>query len=104
MIQRARAPRQFQAAEDMREFASGLMGGIRVFREGADQIGFGMGENLGGIFGKPSADALTPGNRTQEICDPSELRDYFTASHRRKVFKIVVWALILVALIALALF
>jgi sec-independent protein translocase protein TatA len=39
-----------------------------------DQAAHDVGESLGGIYGKPAAEALTPDNQTAEFYDPAVLR------------------------------
>jgi sec-independent protein translocase protein TatA len=60
----------------------GLGRGISEFRKGKRNLGEGLddgardaGESLGGIYGKPAAEALTPDNQTAELYDPAVLRD-----------------------------
>jgi len=60
----------------------GLGRGIGEFRKATRNLGEGLddeardaGESLGGIYGKPAAQALTPDNRTAELYDPAVLRD-----------------------------
>ena len=55
----------------------GLACGLRQFRKASDDIAHEAGESLGGIYGKPAAEALTPDNQTAELCDPA-------AFHREK--------------------
>src|SRR5437870_2348582 len=66
------------AAKKLPEIARGLGEGFSQFRkssdglpEGLDQEAHDAGESLGGIFGKPAAQALTPGNQTAELYDPA---------------------------------
>jgi hypothetical protein len=47
----------------------------RNLAEGLDDGARDAGESLGGIYGKPAAEALTPDNRTAELYDPAVLRD-----------------------------
>ena len=47
-----------------------LQEALRNMRRALDQIGFDAGQNLGGTYGKPIAEALTTENQTVEICDP----------------------------------
>jgi sec-independent protein translocase protein TatA len=50
------------------EFRKQLIGGI--FKE-LDQAALDAGESLGGIYGKPAAQALTPDNQTAELYNPA---------------------------------
>jgi sec-independent protein translocase protein TatA len=60
----------------------GLRLGIREFRRATrevtdeiDEAASEAGRSVGGIYGKPAAEALTPDNRVAELYDPAELRD-----------------------------
>jgi Sec-independent protein translocase protein TatA len=59
-------------------FARGLREMWNCFREAwneFDQSGFEAGRSLGGIHGKPAAEALTTDNKTVELYDPALWRD-----------------------------
>ena len=65
-------------AKRLPDIARGLGEGFSEFRKHAgglpkelDQEAHGAGESLGGIYGKPAAEALTPDNRTAELYDPA---------------------------------
>ena len=45
----------------------------RKLWEDLDQGAIDAGESLGGIYGKPAAEALTPDNETAELYDPAVL-------------------------------
>src|SRR5436309_2592194 len=56
----------------------GLRTGINEFRRATDDVRVAVdqeahdaGESLGGIYGKPAAQALTPDNQTAELYDPA---------------------------------
>ena len=51
--------------------AQGLGNALTQFRKGIDEAARNAGESLGGIYGKPAAEALTPGNQTAELYDPA---------------------------------
>ena len=51
--------------------ARGFGDGIFRFRKAFDQEANEAGESLGGIYGKPAVEALTPDNRTNELYDPA---------------------------------
>jgi sec-independent protein translocase protein TatA len=51
-----------------------LSEGFSHFRKLSDREAHGAGESLGGIFGKPAAEALTPDNQTAELYDPAAFR------------------------------
>ena len=62
--------------------ARGLGQGLRQFRretmklpEELDEEASDAGKSLGGIYGKPAYEALTPDNQTAEFYDPPILRD-----------------------------
>ncbi len=44
---------------------------VTHFRRGIDQEARDAGESLGGIYGKPAAEALTPDSQTAELYDPA---------------------------------
>jgi TatA/E family protein of Tat protein translocase len=49
----------------------GLGEGLIQFRKRLDQEAHEVGASLGGIHGKPAAEALTPDNQTAELYDPA---------------------------------
>jgi Sec-independent protein translocase protein TatA len=55
------------------KIARGLGEGVMHFRKGMDEEAHDAGESLGGIYGKPAAEALTPDNQTAELYDPAAL-------------------------------
>ena len=62
-------------ARRLPELARGLGLGIREFQRATDDLAEDAGKSLGGIYGKPAAEALTPENQTAELYDPAALRD-----------------------------
>jgi hypothetical protein len=46
----------------------------RGVQEGLDEQAADAGRSIGGIYGKPAAEALTPDNRTAELYDPYVFR------------------------------
>ncbi|SRR6266542_1168122 len=58
-----------------KQITRGLGEGVRQFRKALskelDQQPHDAGESLGGIYGKPAAQALTPDNQTAELYDPA---------------------------------
>ena len=69
-------------AKRLPELARGLGQGLRQFRretmklpEELDEGASDAGKSLGGIYGKPAYEALTPDNQTAEIYDPAIMRD-----------------------------
>ena len=57
------------------ELTKGLGDGLRRSREASDDVAHDAGESLGGIYGKPAAQALTPDNQTAELYDPAAFQD-----------------------------
>jgi sec-independent protein translocase protein TatA len=62
-------------AKRLPELARGLGEGFSRFRKEFDQEAHDAGESLGGIYGKPAAQALTPDNQTAELYDPAVLHN-----------------------------
>ena len=69
-------------AKKLPEIARGLGEGFSQFRKHVgelpndlDQRAHDAGESLGGIYGKPAAQALTPDNQTAELYDPAAFRN-----------------------------
>jgi len=68
-------------AKRLPEIGRGMELGLREFLK-ATRDSFGdldtpasdAGKSLGGIYGKPAAEALTPDNQTAELYDPAVLR------------------------------
>jgi hypothetical protein len=48
---------------------------VRRLLDGVVEGAEGAGKSLGGIYGKPAAEALTPANQTAELYDAATLRD-----------------------------
>jgi len=70
------------AAKNLPEITRGMGKGISDFRNASrsfldeiDEGAEGAGKSLGGIYGKPAVEALTPDNQTAELYDPAVLRD-----------------------------
>ena len=70
------------AARRLPDLARGLGKGLHQFRketmnfgEGVDEAASDAGKSLGGIYGKPACEALTPNNQTAELYDPAVLPD-----------------------------
>lgn len=69
-------------AKKLPEIGSGLGQGITWFRDatkrlkdGIDEEASDAGRSVGGIYGKPAAQALTPENQVAELYDPAVLQD-----------------------------
>jgi len=58
-------------AKHLPKIGRGLGEGFFHFRKGCDQEARNAGESLGGIYGKPAAEALAPDNQTAELYDPA---------------------------------
>ena len=65
-------------ANRLPEITRGLGGGFSLFRKSVDELpndldqeAHDAGESLGGIYGKPGAQALTPDNQTAELYNPA---------------------------------
>jgi Sec-independent protein translocase protein TatA len=64
----------------------GLREGLFRFLNAFDQVSHDAGKNLGGILGKPAAQALTPDNQTAELYDPAVFHRAERAGHSKKRF------------------
>ena len=69
-------------AKRLPDLRRGLGLGISEFGKATRDIGrevdrgaHDAGESLGGIYGKPAAEALTPDNQTAELYDPAAFHD-----------------------------
>ena len=71
-------------AKRIPDVIKGLGDGFSRFRKDLDSEARDAGESLGGIYGKPAAEALTPDNHTAEIYDPAAFQDR-NANWRAKV-------------------
>ena len=65
-------------AKKLPDITRGLGEGVRQFRKSCGELSKELdleahdaGESLGGIYGKPAAQALTPDNQTAELYDPA---------------------------------
>jgi Sec-independent protein translocase protein TatA len=59
------------AGRQIPKFIRGFRKGISQFGEACDDVAHDAGRSLGGIYGKPAAQALTPDNQTAEFYDPA---------------------------------
>jgi TatA/E family protein of Tat protein translocase len=57
-------------AKKLPDLAKGLGDGLLNFRKSVDDEATEAGRSLGGIYGKPAAEALTPDNHVAELYDP----------------------------------
>src|SRR4051812_9024875 len=58
-------------AKHLPKLARGLGEGFFRFRKGFDQGAHDAGRSLGGVYGKPAAQALTTTNEVAELYDPA---------------------------------
>ena len=61
-------------AKKLPELARGLREGIWRFRNSMDDVAHDAGRSIGGIYGKPAAQAITADNQVAELYDPAVLR------------------------------
>lgn len=89
-------------ARKLPDLGRGLGRGISEFRSAArrvadetDEEAAEAGRSVGGIYGKPAAQALTPDNQVAELYDPAVLQDKAKAPKRWKVMGVErLWRLI----------
>src|SRR5215468_2850046 len=62
-------------AEKLPELAKGSGQGLFEFRKRVDDEATEAGRSLGGIYGKPAAEALTHNNQVAELFDPAVLQE-----------------------------
>lgn len=85
-------------ARRLPNLARGLGEGLLRFRNEFDQIrkefdqeAHDAGKSLGGIYGRPAAQALTPENQTAELYDPAAFQDTQGAGPVRKYLLFRAW-------------
>jgi len=85
-------------AKRLPELGRGLRLGLRAFRKASrdvaddvDSAAYGAGESLGGICGKPAAEAITPDNHVAELYDPGALQDRTRGGRREKDARTSFW-------------
>ncbi len=66
------------------DIVRGIGNGMSQFRKGLDGLAHEAGRSVGGIFGKPAAEALTPANQTAELYDPAVFR---RGGRKRRLFQ-----------------
>lgn len=71
------------------ELARGLAKGLFQFRKAIDNESTGAGRSLGGIYGKPAAEALTADNQVAELYDPAVLQKDSQPEKRRNRFRAI---------------
>jgi Sec-independent protein translocase protein TatA len=62
-------------AKTLPKMAKGLGDGTSQISKELDQEAHEAGKSLGGIYGRPAAEALTPENQTAELYDPAVFHD-----------------------------
>ena len=67
------------------DLAKGLRQGLFDFRKAVDDEATEAGRSLGGIYGRPAAEALTPENNVAELYDPAVLQNNSKPEKRRNV-------------------
>ena len=72
------------------DLAKGFGDGILNFRKAVDDEATEAGRSLGGIYGKPAAEALTPENHVAELYDPAVLEDKSERRKRNRFTKIFI--------------
>src|SRR3989442_10879042 len=86
-------------AKKLPEITRGLGEGVSQFRKSLgevskelDQEAHDVGESLGGIYGRPAAQALTPDNQTAELYDPAVFHNQERTSLERKRMGLRRWS------------
>ncbi|MEW6306261.1 MAG: twin-arginine translocase TatA/TatE family subunit [Verrucomicrobiota bacterium] len=74
-------------ASRLSQLGRGLREGISEFSKALDRQSFDAGKSLGGILGKPAAQALTPDNQIAELYDPAVFHREQRANRRRMRFR-----------------
>jgi len=70
-------------ARKLPEIAQGLGQGFSKFRDELDREASDAGRSVGGVYGKPAAQALTPDNKVAELYDPAVFRGAPRKQRRR---------------------
>lgn len=73
-------------AKKLPEIAKGLGQGLFEFRKAIDDEATEAGRSLGGIYGKPAAQALTSDNQVAELYKPAALDKESLYAPRRNFF------------------
>jgi sec-independent protein translocase protein TatA len=60
-------------------------------KDEVDGAAHGAGESLGGIYGKPAAEALTPDNQVAELYDPAAFQDRARSGRRVNGVRLWFW-------------
>jgi TatA/E family protein of Tat protein translocase len=72
-------------AKKLPELGQGLRRGFFEFRKAVDDEASDAGRSLGGIYGKPAAQALTPDNQVAEIYEPGAFEEKTHSPRHRKI-------------------
>jgi len=75
-------------AKKLPEIGKGLGQGLFGLRKAIDDESTEAGRSLGGIYGKPAAQAITSDNRVAELYDPAALQDKTPSIRKRYRFAI----------------
>jgi Sec-independent protein translocase protein TatA len=67
----------------------GFRRGLSEFLKASDEISHEAGRSIGGIFGKPASEALTPDNEVAELYEPPAIQN----NGRRHLERIKNWLL-----------
>ena len=81
-------------AKKLPDVAKGLRLGIFEFRKAVDDEATEAGRSLGGVYGKPAAEALTHDNQVAEFYDPAVLQDT-SPTHKRSNVLLRIFAKVL---------
>lgn len=73
-------------AKKLPDIAKDLGTGLLRFRDSTDELSHNVGRSLGGIYGKPASEALTPQNEVAELYDPAALREVESNRPGRRIF------------------
>ncbi|SRR6266481_5303493 len=73
------------SAKKLPDLAKGLGDGLLKFRKRVDDEATEAGRSLGGIYGKPGAEALTPDNQVAELYDPDILENDSAPQKRNNI-------------------
>jgi sec-independent protein translocase protein TatA len=69
-------------AKKVPDLTKGIRRGLFQFRHAIDDEATEAGRSVGGIYGKPAAQALTTDNQVAELYDPAALQDDSTPHNR----------------------
>ncbi len=81
-----------EIARGMGEGVSGFRKALRTVLKGTDKEAEDSGKSVGGIYGKPAAEALTSDNQTAELYDPAAFQNRERAHESRKRAVFLTWS------------